>query len=106
MKTHEIISMQEAELVSALKTMPVEEMEAHAKQIVSDLGSDNYGGLMKQAMQTIQDSDASTNRFDLVKQLIKESMPNEAIMSDIYGRLAAIMIVIISRKLTGIMAKS
>lgn len=103
MKTHELISMPEAELVKAVKTMPIDELEQHAKQIIKDLGGDNYGALMKQAMQTVQSEAEGGSRFETLKALIKDSLPNKAVLSDIYARLAALMMVIISRKLNEMM---
>lgn len=103
MKTHEMISIPEAQLVKALKDMPIEEMETHAKTMIKDLGSDNYAGLMKQAMKIVESASAQDNRFELVKNLIRESVPNEAVMSDIYARLAAIMMTIMSRKFRDLM---
>ena len=99
MKTHEVISIKEAELVAKLKVMPIDELESHAKQIVKDMGSDNYPGLMREIMTAIKEQAPEGNsQFQIIQAIIREFLPNEAYMSDIYARLAAIIMMILSKK--------
>jgi len=105
MKTYEVISLNESELVGKLKTMSIEELEEHARAIVKDMGSDNYPGLMKQVMQTVKDTQGA-ERFQALQACIKDFLPNEAVMSDIYERLAAILMMILSRKFRDLMGQA
>lgn len=106
MKTHEVISMAEGDLVSALKSMSLSELEKHAKQILKDLGADNYGGFMKDAMQELQAGKHDDSQFITLQNWLRDKLPNEAVMSDIYARLATILLMIISQKLAQISAKT
>lgn len=106
MKTHEIISIKEPELVGVLKTMSLDQLEKHAKQIIKDMGSDNYAGLMTEAMQVVKAETDQAQKFQALQNAIREFLPNEAVMSDIYARLAAILMMILSRKFASIMSKS
>ncbi len=106
MKTHEIISINESDLVGALKTMSLDQLEKHAKQIIKDMGSDNYAGLMTEAMQVVKAESDQAQKFQALQNTIRDFLPNEAVMSDIYARLAAILMMILSRKFSSIMAKS
>ena len=105
MQTHEVISLPEAELVQALKQMPLAELEQHAKQILKDLGEKNYGGIMKSAMQVLQDGTGSEQAFEKLQSWLRNTLPNEAVMSDIYARLATLLLMIISQKLSAVSSK-
>ncbi len=99
MKKHELISISEAELVKRLKGMDTTELEQHARTLMLDLGEDNYGKVMKSVMGALkEDRVASVSAFEHVQQHLQQSLPNQAYMSDIYARLAAIIMMIISKK--------
>lgn len=99
MQTQDLISLPESELVQQLKLMSLDELERHAMQIVKDLGSDNYAGLMRQAMDSLKStSDSSQSQFERLQALVRDVLPNKAYMSDIYARLATIMMMVLSRK--------
>lgn len=98
MKTHEVISIKESELVAKLKIMDLADLEKHAQHIMADMGEDNYGAVMGQVMKAIK-SDSDLSQFDLVQKTLRDSLPNEAYMSDIYARLAAIVMMILKHKL-------
>ncbi len=99
MHTHDIIKLNEVELVAQLKNMDLAEMEGHARAIVLELGSDNYGGLMTRVIQRVKEGQNGQNAvFADVQIIIQEFLPNEAYKSDIYARLAAIMMTIIARR--------
>ncbi|TNC80414.1 MAG: hypothetical protein C9356_14240 [Oleiphilus sp.] len=99
MHSSEILRMDEATLVKALKTMPLTEMEQHARDLLKDLGQSNYGGFMKEAMQYLQENAQQEGRFEALQSWLRNTLPNQAVMSDIYARLATIIMMIISRKL-------
>ena len=103
MNTLEILKLNEVELVAQLKKMDLAEMEGHARAIVSELGSDNYGGLMSKVMQCVKaPSPSQGETFKQVQTLVQETLPNEAYKSDIYARLSAIMMTIIARRFQAI----
>lgn len=103
MQTHEIISIKEAELVSVIKTMPTDELEQHARTIMKDMGSSDYAAIMGKVMKAMKEGrNLNLSPFERVQNLIKENLPNEAYMSDIYARLAAIVMMIISRKFSSL----
>lgn len=95
---HDIIKLEEKELVAALKQMPVEDLELHAFHLMQDLGSDDYGAVMRTVMQALENHTEQSGQFDLIQNTLRNSLPNKAHMSDIYQRLASIIMLIIMRK--------
>lgn len=99
MQTHDIIKLNEVELVARLKTMDLAEMEQHARAIVQELGSDNYAGLMSRVIKQVKEAQSERAQvFAKVQTIIQDFLPHEAYKSDIYARLAAIMMTIIARR--------
>jgi len=99
LNSNEVISVKEAELVSKLKEMNIEELEHHAKKIMNDMGTDEYSGVMSNIMKAIKEEQKEGyNQFESVQKILEDELPNKAYMSDIYARLAAIVMTIISRK--------
>jgi len=99
LQTHDVIKIKEAELVEKLKTMSLEELEFHALNIMKDMGADRYPQIMTTVMQTLQeDQGEGYSRFETVQNTLQNELPNKAYMSDIYARLAAMVMTIISRK--------
>lgn len=96
---HEIIRIKESELVAKLKVMSIDELEQHAQDIMKDMGADNYSQIMAGVMKCLkEDQSEGYTRFETVQKKLQDSLPNKAYMSDIYARLAAIVMTIISRK--------
>ena len=96
---HEIIKIKESELVSKLKAMSIDELEEHAQTIMKDMGSDKYSQIKASVMKWLkEDQSEGYSRFETVQKKLQDSLPNKAYMSDIYARLAAIVMTIISRK--------
>ena len=107
MHTHDIIRLKESELVAQLKEMALAELEQHARNIMRDMGSEDYAQIMSKVMKAIeQEQKAGQTRFETVQIVIRESLPNVAYMSDIYARLAAIVMSILSRKFSALYQKS
>jgi len=100
---HDIIKLSEADLVSALKQMPTEQLELHANNIMVDLGGDDYGALMKHVMQVLETQSDPAKRFSQIQNTLRDSLPNKAQMSDIYQRLATIVMLIITRRYQAIL---
>jgi len=99
LKTHEVISIKEAELVSKLKEMDSSELEIHAIAIMKDMGTDQYTAVMATIMKSLKEEQREGySQFETVQKILEEELPNKAFMSDIYARLAAIVMTIISRK--------
>lgn len=97
--THDIIRIKESELVVKLKTMSTDELEAHAKAIMKDMGSRNYSGIMSEIMKSLKKEQQNAgNSFETVQDTLQNTLPNKAYLSDIYARLAAILMTIIARK--------
>lgn len=102
---HDIIKLSESELVNALKSMPTDELEFHANNIMLDLGGDDYGALMKHVMQVLESQNDPSKRFAQIQDTLRDSLPNKAQMSDIYERLATIVMLIITRRYQAILKK-
>lgn len=99
LKTHQVISLKEAELVSHLKSMSLEELEFHAHEIMKDMGAEQYSNVMAKVMKSIEEESRSGySQFETVQKTLEDELPNKAYLSDIYARLAAIVMTIISRR--------
>lgn len=98
LSTHEVMGLKESELVGKLKAMETAELESHAEQIMREMGSTAYAANMAKVMQALKTSPDSDKRFQNVQRTLEELLPNKAYFSDIYARLAAIVMIIISRK--------
>jgi len=83
LKTHDVIKIKEAELVDRLRAMSLEELEFHTLSIMKTIKADHQEGY---------------SRFEMVQNTLQNTLPNKAYMSDIYARLAAMVMTIISRK--------
>lgn len=96
--TLEVMQLDEKMLVEKLRKMEIEELEQHAKGLMSELGSEDYGRIMKQVMQALESSQESDSKFTLVQNTLRTTLPNKAVMSDIYERLASIVLMIIAAR--------
>ncbi len=104
LKTQDIITLPEKDLVAKLKPMGVEELEGHAQGLMLELGEEDYSKIMKQVMSEISNSnDQSKSRFELIQDILRDELPNKAIMSDIYQRLASIVMLILAKKYRSIL---
>jgi len=104
LQTNDVIKLKEAELVDRLKEMSLEELEFHTLNIMKDMGADNYSVIMATVMKTLkEDQSEGFSQFEVVQNTIQEALPNKAYMSDIYARLAAMVMTIISRKFSDLL---
>lgn len=95
---NDIIILKEAELVAALKIMPDEELEDHAFSLVEELGGNDFGALMKLIMKELEGEQSNQKRYLKIQSVLRDTLPNKAVMSDIYERLATILMLILVRK--------
>jgi len=98
LSTHDILKLNEKELVSAIKTMPDEELEQHALGLMEELGGNDYSGLMKTVMKELENDMTNAERYVHIQNVLRDALPNKAHMSDIYERLASMIMLIIMRK--------
>ena len=98
LKTHQVISLKEAELVAHLKAMSLEELEYHAYEIMKDMGAEQYPNVMSKVMKSLESKKEGYSQFELVQKTLEDELPNKAYLSDIYARLAAIVMTILSRR--------
>ena len=99
LQTHQVISLKEAELVTHLKKMTLEELEFHASEIMKDMGAKQYSKVMATVMKSLEgENKEGYSQFEMVQKTLEEALPNKAYLSDIYARLAAIVMTILSRR--------
>ena len=98
LKTQDILRLSESELVASLKNMPIDELEQHAEALILELGSDDYSGTMKAVMRVLETQEGQADRFAHVQNILRDTLPNKAHMSDIYQRLASMIMLILMRK--------
>ena len=108
LSTQEVMLMPEPELVAVLKGMSLDNLEQHARGLMDELGSNHYAKLMSLLLSELQkqgqkNNMSSTQRFSLVQNTIRNFLPNKALMSDIYERLATIIMLIIAQKYRAIL---
>jgi hypothetical protein len=96
--SHEVMGLKEADLVSKLKLMTTSELEQHAETIMKEMGSSAYSANMSAIMKALKEAPATEKQFQTVQNTLETLLPNKAYFSDIYARLAAIVMMIISRK--------
>ena len=98
LSTQDVLRLPEAELVTALKAMTVDELELHAEGLITELGSDDYSSLMKVVMKALESENSTQDRFAQIQNILRDTLPNKAHMSDIYQRLASMIMLILMRK--------
>lgn len=98
MQTHEVIKLSESELTPLLKTMSLEELELHIRNMLNDLGCSDYAATMLALMRLIQDNAGKGSSFHRVQDYLRDNLPNKVMMSDLYARLAAMVMVFLVRK--------
>ncbi len=96
--TQQVMALKESELVSKLKKMQTTELEQHAEAIMKEMGSSDYSQIMSSVMKAMNQEKLDKTQFDVVQNTLEELLPNKAYFSDIYARLAAIVMSIIARK--------
>jgi hypothetical protein len=108
LSTQEVMLMPESELVAVLKVMSLDNLEQHARGLMKELGSNHYAKLMSLLLSGLQkerqkNNMSNTERFSFVQNTIRDFLPNKALMSDVYERLATIIMLIIAQKYRAIL---
>lgn len=98
MQTHDVIKLSEAELTPLLKTMPLDELETHIQNMLKELGCSDYANTMLALMRLIRDNGTKGSTFNLLQDYLRDTLPNKVMMSDLYARLAAMVMVFLVRK--------
>lgn len=98
LSTQDVLRLPESELVAALKAMQLEELEQHAEALIDELGSEDYSGVMKAVMRALESDSGQSDRFTQIQNILRDTLPNKAHMSDIYQRLASLIMLILMRK--------
>jgi hypothetical protein len=98
LSSQEVMAFKEADLVAKLKDMQIDELEKHAEYIMKEMGSSDYSQIMFAIMKALKQNNLDQSQFKTVQKTLEELLPNKAYFSDIYARLAAIVMSIIARK--------
>jgi|TARA_R110002049_G_scaffold307281_1_gene507292 hypothetical protein len=98
LSSQEVMAYKEADLVAKLKDMQLDELEKHAEYIMKEMGSSDYSQIMFSIMKAIKQDNLEQSQFKTVQKTLEDILPNKAYLSDIYARLAAIVMSIIARK--------
>lgn len=98
LSTQQVLALSETELVAKLKKMQTSELEIHAENIMKEMGSSDYSKVMAQIMKVVKADEKNTTPFKNVQKALEDLLPNKAYFSDIYERLAAIVMTIIARR--------
>tara|TARA_R110002072_G_scaffold122685_1_gene257439 strand:- start:18 stop:359 length:342 start_codon:yes stop_codon:yes gene_type:complete len=98
LSSQEVMASKEADLVTKIKEMQIDELEMHAEYIMKEMGSADYSQIMASIMKAIKQDKLETSQFETVQKTLEAQLPNKAYLSDIYARLAAIVMSIIARK--------
>ena len=98
LSSQEVMASREADLVAKIKDMQTAELETHAEYIMQEMGSSDYSQIMSSIMKAINQENLEQSQFETVQKTLEELLPNKAYLSDIYARLAAIVMSIIARK--------
>ena len=65
---------------------------------MKEMGSSDYSQIMFSIMKAIKQDNLEQSQFKTVQKTLEDILPNKAYLSDIYARLAAIVMSIIARK--------
>lgn len=98
LSTQEVMASKETDLVTKIKEMSTDELETHAENIMKEMGSSDYSQIMSSVMKAVNQDTLKKSQFETVQETLQERLPNKAYLSDIYARLAAIVMSIIARK--------
>ena len=106
MKTREILLADEKHVTAQLKTMKIKELERHTKKVLVQLGQADYDKVMAAAIKAIPKMDAQSDRFQILKDLIKTQLPNEQLSPDeqpVLDRVTVLVMVLVAKKFTKIL---
>lgn len=96
MKTNELISASEAELVPQLRAMKGKELERHAAKLLKKIGAD-YGQVLAAVTRMVPQLNAESNAFGRIQETIT-ACGNADADKKLVERAAVIMMVIIKKQ--------
>ena len=106
MKTREILLADEKHVTAQLKTMKIKTLERHTKKVLIQLGQSDYDKVMAAAIKAIPHMDTESDRFQILKDLIKAQLPNELLTPDelaVLDRVTVLVMVLVAKKFTKIL---
>lgn len=96
MKTIELITSSEADLVPQLRQMKTKELERHAAKLLKKIGAD-YPRVLAEVTKIVPQLTAEQNAFARIQEAVSACGKNEP-DSKIVERVAVIMMVIIKKQ--------
>lgn len=103
MKTHEILTTSEANLVAQLKDMKIKELERHAEKLLNGNGQPDYDAVMLAVIQAVPNLNSNNpDCFLTVQRIVRSHLPvasNDASEDvNLVERITVILMVIIKKK--------
>lgn len=110
MKTRDLLSDTETDLVPKLKAMKIKELERHAQKILKKYGQPNYKGLLAAVIKVIPALDSSNgDEFTQIQAIVKTYLPSacndDSDEQAILPRITVILMVIVTKKFKDIQGK-
>lgn len=96
MKTNELLSATEAELVPKLRMMKIKELERHAAKLLKKIGAE-YSHVLAEVTKAVPQLGAETNAFGRIQETVSTCGQADA-DKKIIERTAVIMMVIIKKQ--------
>jgi hypothetical protein len=96
MKTNELLSASEAELVPQLREMKTKELERHATKLLKKIGAD-YAQVLAAVTRVVPQLSAEQNAFARIQETISACAQKDA-DGKVVERAAVIMMVIIKKQ--------
>lgn len=98
MKTNELLTANEAALVSQLRVMKAKELERHATKLLKKAGAD-YAAVLAAVTRAIPDINASDkDAFGRIQAVIRAQAQAGAANPQLLERVAVIMMIIIKKQ--------
>ena len=101
MKTHEILTLDEAQLVPRLRDLKLKELERHAEKIIVQQQFSSYQEVMARLIKLTPSLHGQDRPIEQVQNLLKEldAQGEECGMTEaVQQRLAVILMLIVSKK--------
>jgi hypothetical protein len=96
MKTNELLSASEAELVPQLREMKTKELERHATKLLKKIGAD-YAQVLAAVTRVVPQLSAEQNAFARIQETISTCAQTDA-DGKVVERAAVIMMIIIKKQ--------
>ena len=109
MKTHELLTAPEPEVVPQLKAMKIKDLEKHAEKLLKKLGIHDYDKVMASLIRTIpklpSGNDQAEIRFATVQNCFLQFIPASGAFSSnpehtdaVIQRLPALLMILVAKK--------